>query len=41
MKLILVEIPWQAIKISENKDFHNYIIVSTDPEASYILKKIN
>ena len=39
MKLILVEFPWQAIKISENKDFHNYIIVSTDPEASYILKK--
>ena len=39
MILILVEFPWQAIKISENKDFHNYIIVSTDPEASYILKK--
>ena len=39
MKIILVEFPWQAIKISENKCFHNYIIVSTDPEASYILKK--
>ena len=41
MKIILVEFPWQAKKISENKRFQNFVIVSTDPEASYILKKNN
>ena len=39
MKIILVEFPWQIKKITENKNFQNHIIVSTDPEASYILKK--
>ena len=41
MKIILVEFPWQAEKISEDKYFKNFTIVSTDPEASYILKKNN
>ena len=41
MKIILVEFPWQIKKITENKNFQNHIIVSTDPEASYILKKNN
>ena len=41
MKIILVEFPWQIKKITENNNFQNHIIVSTDPEASYILKKNN
>jgi hypothetical protein len=39
MKIILVEFPWQAREISENRELQNYVIVSVDPEASYILKK--
>lgn len=41
MKVILVEFPWQAKKICENKDYHDYTILSADSEASYILKKNN
>ena len=41
MKIILVEFPWQANQILENKELQNCVIVSTDPEASYILRKNN
>jgi len=40
-KIVLVEFPWQANKIVKATNFLNHIIISTDPEASYILKKNN
>ena len=39
MRLILVEFPWQLKKIINNKEsFRKDVIVSLDPESSYILK---
>ena len=40
MRIVLVEFTWQANKIINNKEYYkNDVIVSLDPESSYILKK--
>ena len=41
MKVVIVEFPWQAEKISSNKLYKNDVIISVDPESSYIFKKGN
>ena len=39
MRIILVEFPWQAKEIINNKEsFKKHVVVSLDPESSYILK---
>ena len=41
MNIVLVEFPWQAEQICKNKIYLDDIIISTDPEASYNLKRNN
>ena len=39
MRIILVEFSWHAQEIIKNKEYFNKdVIVSLDPESSYILK---
>ena len=39
MRIILVEFAWQAKEIINNKEsFKKHVVVSLDPESSYILK---
>jgi len=42
MRIVLIEFPWQVIEIINNKEsFRKDVIVSLDPESSYILKTNN
>ena len=41
-KIILVEFPWQTKEIINNKEsFKKDVVVSLDPELSYVLKSNN
>ena len=39
MRIVLIEFPWQVTEIINNKEtFRRDVIVSLNPESSYILK---